>query len=70
MSHQPLPNSTNSPSNTIAPKSKYLREGFIIIICNANSAPCRSLHDGNDTAIPSRVDSTMEELQNEPPTVA
>eukprot|EP00985_Skeletonema_marinoi_P000006 scaffold6_cov93-Skeletonema_marinoi.AAC.1 len=31
MSHQPLPNSTNSPSNTIAPKSKYLREGFLLL---------------------------------------
>mmetsp|Transcript_24978 Transcript_24978/g.49863 ORF Transcript_24978/g.49863 Transcript_24978/m.49863 type:complete len:124 (-) Transcript_24978:4-375(-) len=70
MSHHPSSNSTNSPSNTNAPKSKYLGEGFFIIICNANSTPCRSIHDDNDTAIPSRIDRTMKELQNEPPTVA
>jgi len=50
-------------------QNRIIWGGGFYQLCNANSTPCCSLHDADVTTIPSRIDSTMKELQNEPPTV-
>jgi hypothetical protein len=55
----------------LVPSSSSLFDGEVFYqLCNTNSTPRFSVDDADDTTIPSRIDRTMKELQNEPPTVA